>query len=564
VSWVTLLLGLLLCLPASAEVPVVLLSQAMGEQHLDGLMAVAVVPATTPADPDAYWQLPAGRAPTPAGNTHWKLTAGERVVGRALLQSQRERDTFVIQVPLSRVDHVQVWHREPGRPWQGAEAGDRVPLSRWPFLGQFPAFPLPMGESPLEVIVTVSNDGPIEVPVLVKSDRTFREHRLLQANLLGVVLGLGLMGAVVCLITALTFRNRASWVLFAFAACSFLAVANMSGYTAIWLTPEWPAFNDAVKHFSGVVLAGLLLAVTAEMLEELDFWAPMRWFGAAAFLLSLAYGAVQAWGLPPTWRPYGGLAWASLCALAGAGLCAVSWLRGGRYVGLVATAVGSAMLVVVLVAAVGFGLGGYHASHTFDLRSIGTALLLFASAQILRHTLFRRERYGRDVLGRAAIAANRDPLTALLSYVGLQHAYEEATLRNAAGRGPIAVMMFALPAFEQCATDHGFVLTERAVVRFAAALQQVMGDDWALGRLSKTRFAAISNNRDGAAGLMQCATRVLAHCARIHDPLSPVADFDLRIVCTYRQERPVPFKDVLRDLEEAGQQMESSKRIGLV
>ncbi|MBI5277324.1 MAG: diguanylate cyclase [Burkholderiales bacterium] len=544
--------------------PVVMLSHATAEQHLNGLMSVAVVPVGSPNDPDVFWDAPETRPRTGGAQDHWQADAGERVVGRVVLQSLRERDMYVIQVPTPRVDHVQVWFRERGRPWQGAEAGDLVPLSRWPFFGQFPAFPLPMGETPVDVIVTVANDGPIDVPVLIKPDRIFREHRLLQANLLGVVLGLGLMGAMVCLLTATVFRNRAAWVLFAYAAGAFLMVANMSGYTAIWATPDSPGFNDGAKHFSGMVMAGLIVAVTVEMLEELDFWAPVKWLGAAAVALSIAYGALQAWVLPAELRPVGGLAWAGLCAALSVTLCVVSWLRGGRYVGLVGTGVGAAVLVIVLVGAVGLGIGGMHFDHTYDVRTLGTALLLFASAQLLRHTLFRRERYGRDVLGRAAIAANRDPLTALLSYGGMQHAYEEATLRQAAGRGPIAVMMFALPGFDRCSVDHGFILTERAVVRFAAGLQQVLGQDWCLGRLSKTRFGALANNRDGAAGLLQCATRALAHCSRIHDPLSPVTDFDLRIVCTYRQDRPLLFKDLLRELEEAGQQLESSKRIALV
>ena len=49
--------------------------------------------------------------------------------------------------------------------------------------------------------------------------------------------------------------------------------------------------------------------------------------------------------------------------------------------------------------------------------------------------------------------------------------------------------------------DHGFELTERAVVRFAAALQQVLGRSWATGRLSKTRFCAVTNSGDGAMAL---------------------------------------------------------------
>jgi hypothetical protein len=36
-------------------------------------------------------------------------------------------------------------------------------------------------------------------------------------------------------------------------------------------------------------------------------------------------------------------------------------------------------------------------------------------------------------------------------------------------------MLFVLPGLEESGEDHGFVVTERALVRFAAALQSVAG-----------------------------------------------------------------------------------------
>lgn len=555
VSWVQLLVGMVLAWPAWASLPQLQLSPARPEVVLNDAMSVAVVPVSQPADPDLFWQLPGATVAWPPGR--WLLRPGQRVVGRVVLQGGRERDLYVVQVPVNRVDRVQVWSREAGKPWRGAEAGDRVPLSRWPFAGQYPAFALTLSEQPTELIVAAANDAPLALPVLLKTDADFLEGRLLQANLSGLILGLGLMGAVVSVISAVVLRRRASWVLALYAWWAFVLVLVVSGYGAVWLTPEWSEFNDKGKHVAAAVMAGLLVTVVAEVLDGLDVLPALRWLGLAMLVLGLAYGLVQALVLPGGWRLLGGAVWASLCVAASLALCLVSHWRGGHYVGL----------TVLAVACTGGTFALHYVDsgliHGLDVRSLVGASLLFASVLLLRHALFMRERYGRDVLGRAAISRNRDPLTALLSFTGLQHCYEEVLLRKLAGRGTVAVLMFALPRVDQCALDHGFVLTERGLVRFAAALHQVLGNRWSIGRLSKTRFAAVTGACANEDALVQTATRVLAHCARLKDPISPLADFDLRIVCLFAGGAPRPFREVLRELEEAGQTMDSSKRIAL-
>jgi GGDEF domain-containing protein len=547
---------MLIAWPAWAAVPQVQLSHSQPDRVLNGAMSVAVVPLAESPNPDVFWQLPA--ASTVAWpSDRWLLQPGQRVVGRVVLQGGRELDVYVVQVPVNRVDHVQVWWREPGQPWRSAEAGDRVPLSRWPFAGQFPAFALGMSEQPLELIVTAANDAPLALPVLIKTHASYLRGRLLQANLSGLILGLGLMAAVVSVIAAFALRRRASWVLVVYACWAFVVVLLVSGYGAVWFTPDWAEFNDKSKHFAGVVMAALLVLVVSEVLDGLDVWPVLRWLGPAVLVLGVAYGLAQAVGLPGGWRPRGGAGWAALCVALSAILCLISYWSGGRYVGL------TAMAVACTAGAFALRYVDPGMIYGLDLRAFAAAVLLFASFLLLRHALFLRERYGRDVLGRAAISANRDPLTALLSFTGLQHHYEEAMLRQQAGRGPVAVMMFALPQVDQCGLDHGFVLTERGLVRFAAALHQVLGRGWSIGRLSKTRFAAVASGCPDQDAVVQIATRVLAHCTRIDEPVSPVADFDLRIVCAFLDGSPKPFPEVLRELEETGQAMESSKRIAV-
>jgi GGDEF domain-containing protein len=550
---VGLLCSLALGAARSAAVP---LTQSPEPVNLASLLATFAQDASRSPDPDQLWREPAA---APAGpGARWVLDAGERRVGRTTLVAGREKSAYVLVLPNVRVDQVQVWHRQDGSGWRSAVAGDRVPLSRWPFVGSYPAFPLVLDERPVDVLVTAQNEGRLELPVLLLPDAAFRDLHTRQAQLSGMLIGLGLMVIVICSIAVAVLRRRANLALAGVSVWALFCIACVNGDIAIWFTPEWPGFNDGSKHFALAVLAGLMPGITAQALDERFLSATERSLAWLYPLAGLCYAALQAFALPPAWRTPGLAAWSALAVLACLALCATSALKGGRFVALVAAAA-AAYGASVAAAVIEWPL-----AHGLDVRMAGSAALVFASLLLLRHALFSRERYGRDVLGRAAISANRDPLTALLSYAGFQQCYDEAVLRQAAGSGPASIMLFVLPGLEARAMEHGFVLTERALVRFAAALQSVLGNAWNIARLSKTRFACMSTQGEGAAGLMRAASRLLSQCVRLTQPLAPVGDFDLRIACTHRRIEQTGLAQMLRELDEAVQGLEPGKRITLV
>ena len=199
-----------------------------------------------------------------------------------------------------------------------------------------------------------------------------------------------------------------------------------------------------------------------------------------------------------------------------------------------------------------------------DLSTAVAAALLFGSTLLVRHALFSRVRYGRDVLGQTVAGADRDPLTALLSYSGFQHAYDEAQLRQETRQERAWVILFLLPGLARSSTDHGFVLTERGLVRFAASLRAVLGDRWTIGRLSKTRFACVNRYPVDMDQVQSLATQVLAACSRLSDPLQTVTEFDLRIACGQCTASPAGLKGLLAQLDDAARSLEDAKRITFV
>jgi len=543
-------LGLLmLCAVAWAQPPTITTD---ARRDLAREMETIRLPAEFVLQPDPAWR---GEGAPVEPSTRWRVAAGDRLVGRATL---RGAGNHVIEVPILSLDEAQVWHRSPGGTWERAIAGDRIPLSTWPFANQFPAFPITMTTEPLEVMVAVRNSGRVQVPVTLIPDAEFREHSVRRANLSGMVLGLGLGVAIVCLLGATTLRTRAHRLLAGLALWVLFTIACNNGYMALWLTPEWPAFNDSAKHFSATIMAGVYVLMVAHALDRLVLPRRERLAAAAAVPLAVTYALAQAFWLPPTMRIGGAAATSFFCVASVLGLCALNAMRGGRHVAWVA---GSALCIAAgtLLALLPFRLVG-----GLDLRAAAIAICLYVALLLIRHVLHLRERYGRDVLSRAAVSASRDPLTALWSYAGFQQRHAEAALREAAGQGGAAMMLFLLPGLGRADAEHGAVLTERAMVRFAATLHAVLGRRWAIGRVSHNRIAAVSLDMHPVTPLEEVATLVLSHCARQSTPVDLVAVFDLRIVCRPGPLGHTPLVDALRGMEEAGRSLATGKRITLL
>lgn len=541
---------------ARAQVPLLTLGPEPVALPLGESLQVRVMDAAAPLDPDALWQGAQGE-PQAASRT-WHLRNGQRLVGRIRLQASGAGGPYLLDAPAATLDDIRVWHRQPGGAWQSAQAGDRLPLSQWPFVAPLPAFPLQLGAAPVDLIVAAANSGPLRVTLALTPDAVHRAGQTRTANLSGMVSGLGAMIAVVCLLGALSLGRRPDWLLAGVAFWALLTVMSFNGYMAVWLTPEWADFNDASKNFTGLVLSGLLLSLTAAALDPRHLSRPERLVATVIPWLCLAWGAIQWLWLPASWRMAGAAIAAAVTITIAAVLCLLNAVRGGRHVPLVAGGVACfAGLWAMAVLPRDFATG-------LDLRSASVGALVYASLLLFRQALVARDRYGHEVLGRAALRVNRDPQTALLSRAGFQLACEDVLLRQTAGLGTPSLMVMLLPQLDESAEKHGFVATERALVRFAAALQRALGPHWSVGRIGRSRFAGVSLHPRNAAQVGERATKVVAQVTRITRPLEALTGFDLRIACMHRSFEHDALEPSLRAMEEAALALPAGKRIVFV
>jgi two-component system, sensor histidine kinase LadS len=549
----------LACLPSVAYAQVVNLAVPQVRTVLPTVVNAFHLPLAETFDPQAIWS--ANQAVAQAANPQgrWDVSSAHATAAKFTLTTQAEH-IFSVEVPLVRMDKVQLFWRTPGSAWRHAEAGDTVPLSRWPIVGQFATFLLHFDPAPstLDVLLVMQNTGAGNTAVYLNSDRESREGRLLQANAAGLLIGASAMALVINLLLLGLYRSKATLYLLIYCAAVTLGIAVLSGYAAIWFTPEWPRLNDSAKPFvTSLVSAAMLLASLAALDRNvLSAWA--RRLGAALAISILLYGLAQAAWLAPSWRLVGGVAGAGLAVLMVVAASLASWRRGDRYAPWVIIAAllfaGSAVVVSM----------GYVQVAGQDVFSLAMAFLSISSNLVLRHVLVLRERFGRAVIGRAETNRFRDPLTALLTYEGFERAVDNLAVRQHSGGGIAKVLYFSLAELNNFKNQDGYVVWQRDLVRFAAVLQKALGEGWHIARLSNSKFGAVrlDDHQNTSSGPL--LTLVLSSCVRMIDTYGWVDRVDLRMAAVVTPLTGSGLQDSLRVLEDSVQSLDYGKRIILL
>ena len=554
-----LALGALFFLQQSAFAQTAVIDLPSRSVNVPSLVPAFELPLAQALDPETIWQAQQTLAQPASMQGRWIVSAGKRTAAKFSLALQKDH-IFTIEVPLVRMDKVELFWRLPGQAWQYAQAGDTVPLSQWPMIGQFSTFLMHSegNASTMDVLLVMQNAGSASTAVFLNSDRESRERRLLQANVAGLLIGASAMVLVISLLLFLMYRNRSSACLLVYCSAITIGTSILNGYAAIWFTPEWPVFNDAAKPFLGSVISAAMLAASAHSLDRMILGSRARFLAWIVVLSVLAYGVVQAFFLHSQWRLLGGAAGALTCALLAVALSVTAWLRGDVHAPWVVLSAlffsGSAAVVSL----------GYMQIAGMDLFAVLMTLMLVASSLVLRHVLIVRERFGRAVLGRAAITRFRDPLTALLSYEGFERAVDNLVVRQHSGGGVAHILYFSLTALDSFRYEDGYLVWQRDLVRFAAVLQNSLGVGWHIARLSNSKFGAVRLDDHGSETKESLLTLVLSSCARKIDTEGWADRVGLRMTCANTPLTTTGLQDILRILEQTVRDLPPGKRIALL
>lgn len=517
------------------------------------------IPLNGALEPEALWQQNQAVSHPVNAKGLWSVGVEQRTASKFTISAKAEH-IYTLEFPLARLDLVDVFWREPGKPWSHAQAGDTVALSKWPVIGQYPTFVLHFESLPgtMDVLVVIQNAGLAEVAAILSADHESREHRLLQANTAGLMIGASAMVLLVCLLMAVVYRSKSTAYLLVYSAAVTLGAMVINGYGAVWFTPEWPVFNDAIKPFASTLICATTLTACMASLERSTVGKGAGLLAWACVVLLMGYAAAQVSLLAPAWRLPGGVASATVATAVAAGLSMNSWRRGDSFAPWVLFAAICLALSAVVVAR------GFVLVRGVDLFATLTTVFLLASILALRHVLILRERYGRAVLGRAEINRYRDPLTALLSYEGFEQAVENLSVRQHSGGGVAHVLYFSLLELDSFRAEDGYLAWQRDLVRFAAVLHKALGEGWHIGRLSNSKFGAVRLDEHRKLLTEPLLTLVLSSCARKIDTQGWVDRVGLRMAGVSTPLTSSGLKESLNILEQSVRNLPPGKRIALL
>jgi two-component system, sensor histidine kinase LadS len=516
------------------------------------------LPLAGSLDPETIWQPPQTITQPANAQGVWTLHAGQRIATKFSITTKNER-VATLEFPMVRLDKADVFWRIPGKPWQHAQAGDTVALSQWPVLGQHPTFMLHFDGMPgqIDVVAVLQNDGFGEVSALLSSDLAARENHMLQASLAGLLIGASVLALVMSLLLLAMSRSAAYIHLVVFCACVCLAALALTGYLAIWFTPEWPRFNDSMKSFTGTAASATMLTTAVFALDRGAVGAKWRLAVLGTALLLLGYAVAQQWVLPHSWRLMANLGIGVLLTVMGISMSMYSWRRGDRFALWV-------LLSIVLFALCAIVFRSFVTTSGVDVFSTGVIACMIASSLALGHVLTLRERFGKAVIGRAATHRYRDPLTALLSYEGLEREVEHLAVRQQTGGGAAHVLYFSLQALDSFKHEDGYLVWQRDLVRFAAVLQKVLGEDWHIARLSNSKFGAVRLQGRQKIAPEQLLTLVLTSCSRKIDTHDWVDRVGLRMAATSALLGRKALPELVTTLDQDLQNLAPGKRIAVV
>lgn len=545
---------------ASISAQTVMVQAPQTSLLLPAMVPAFSLPLNEVLNPELIWQ--GTQAITQPANPQglWSVNTASRTASKFTLNAQKEH-TYSLEVPLVRMDKVDVFWRAAGQPWSQAQAGDTVALSRWPVVGQFATFLLYVDTLPsqLDVLMVMQNSGAASTSVYLNSDRESRERRLLQANAAGLMIGASFMTLLVIFLLLVIYRNKAAISLLVYCACVLVGATVLNGYGAIWFFPNWPQANDTGKPLVASLTSAALIWACMSALDRKAL--ALRWRGLATglALLILIYGVLQIDVLDYQWRLPGGIAGAVLATLVVWWLAFSAWRRGDHYAYWVALAAGLFASSAVLV-----GVGHLHISG-LDIYAFSMSALLIASTLLLRHVLIVRERFGRAVLGRAEVNRYRDQLTALLSYEGFEREVENLAVRQHSGSGAAHMLYFSLTELESFRSEDGYLVWQRDLVRFAAVLQKSLGEGWHIARLSNNKFGAVRlDDLNAKTNSEPLLTLVLSSCARKIDTEGWVDRVGLRMAGVSTPLTSHGLKESLRILEQSVRDLAPGKRIALL
>jgi GGDEF domain-containing protein len=574
IAWRCWVLGLLLVWQGLAlAAPQInwgeMLAQAQGKETREGLeidlrqrweaTLVGSVQQTNdiPLDPEQIWSWPAERFSSMPYTKPVSLQAGERLISRMTVFSERLASDFSITVMMPRLDAVHVSYRYDNGPWITLSAGDRIAMDRWPLADRQPSFNLPLSPGQLDVVMQFAHRGVLDAPVLLQNNRAFLESRTTSIWTAGIFMGVNLVMALMGLLMALNFQKTGFLAVTAMSFIMALVLVSSSGLGGMFVQTSSNELNDLSKFIINSSWGALLPVVVAVALGIQAHSKRWWWASVLTTAVCLAVAVLLAdYDLRDESPKTVGMVLLVVLVFVA---CLLIWAWIKNYSRNLGIALGLSLYPLGLFLL----FAAYVGSLSTDASGKLASLLCTLASLALMRGLFLQHRMGRQVLARANISPLRDVLTGLLNREGMQaHLYK--VRERLQQQQTCAVFIYISVLDTQAAMEeHGEQGFEMGMVQMAASLStSVTGAD-GVGRISGHAFGISVLMPPDPALAIRVAQKILSRLMVLASHGAPMAS-TARMTLAWMPLHGFRIDTLERRCQMTMQTLDSGKRIGWV
>ena len=467
---------------------------------------------------------------------------GKALWFRFRTHQQTAGQRWFIELRDSGIDRAVLYQRGADGTWQAQEAGDAVPVPRWPAPGRLPTFVLnTQTAAPVDYWLRVEHARvPYSAPIRIVSGTPLAVSRDQEQFLLGGYFGLLAMVLMMAVALSIAWRDRLMIGYAAYVTAVGITQLAQLGTGAQYVWPYWDWWNR-LSTFVAPSLSAVVRLLFIRMLTEparSSVWLDRAVLAVAALTTVLVVVDI-AMPLGTTYALIGDV----LLLLALAAVCmALAWQRSpDRHLRLAILGFVPMLVLALFPLARTLGLIATGALTRYGL-AIGAALEM----PILLYAIATGVASRRESRVRAAAAATTDALTGLANLRVLTVRLDGTLARAEKQGSSFAVLVVHVANWRDIAAGHGLQAAERALVLTASRLRRIAGEVDLAARVSEADFALLLEAPTTRHDAIARARRIVEGGSRDSALLAKGEALDLRVSVAMLPRKPLNAAAVLR------------------
>jgi diguanylate cyclase (GGDEF)-like protein len=474
------------------------------------------------------------------GTRSWPLQAGNALWAKVVLPPLRGPDRWYLDNASPSTDRITLYVNTADG-WQAIEAGDKVPLVRWPSPERMPTFRLPTSATEsTEVFVRIENQFSTTPRLRLWRDGDLTQVRESEYLLLGAFFALTLIVVLSCAAQAVAYRDKVFAWFGGYALMLAVAQAALTGLLGQFILTDNAWLLDRAVYIAPLTATVMALWFIREVTELRSsagwLYQTAFWYGAAGFGF-LSWFLVTPEQL--TFSLYNLYITSAFVFLLGA--LALATKRGDPYApwfllgfGIQATGAGLVILRNLEI------LNAQFFVQNAPIISAAIALpICYWAAQNRARALFVAQ-------ARANALETKDPLTGLANRQSFEFRLPITLARANSQAVNGALLMMEVANLDDLARDAGEEWREKSLVVAAARLRDLSRDVDLLARVGTAQFALLMEGPVNRTEAADAAARAVARGLQQSSNLPPGQSLTLHVAILMLPEHGSEPSELLR------------------